>query len=136
MSELCRKTARQLNAAKFLKTNIDEETRMEIYRSFILSNFNYCPLVWHFWRVLNTKTMENIQKWALWFVYNGFTSSYEELLAKWNHSTLYITRLRYMATEFDKCINSLNPTYLQDMVTTINTEYTLRNPKPVQQPKC
>ncbi len=27
-----------------------------------------------------------------------------------------------MATEFYKCINSLNPTYLQDMVTTINTE--------------
>ncbi len=41
-----------------------------------------------------------------------------------------------MATEFYKCMNSLNPTYLQDMVTTINTEYTLRNYKPVQEPKC
>ncbi len=41
-----------------------------------------------------------------------------------------------MATEFYKCMNSLNPTYLQDMVTIINTEYTIRNPKPVQQPKC
>ncbi len=30
VSELCRKAARQLNAATFLKTNIDEETRMEI----------------------------------------------------------------------------------------------------------
>ncbi len=41
-----------------------------------------------------------------------------------------------MATEFYKCMNSLNLTYLQDMVTTIITEYTLRNLKPVQQPKC
>ncbi len=41
-----------------------------------------------------------------------------------------------MATECYKFMNSLNPTYLQDMVTTINTEYILRNPKPVQQPKC
>ncbi len=41
-----------------------------------------------------------------------------------------------MVTEFYKCMNSLNPTYLQDMVTTINTEYTLRNPKLVQQPTC
>ncbi len=31
MSELCRKAARQLNAAKFLNANIDEETRMELY---------------------------------------------------------------------------------------------------------
>ncbi len=127
MSELHRKDARQLNTAKFLNTNIDEETGMVIYRSFILSNFNYSPLVWHFCGVLNTKQMEKVQKRALRFVYNDFTSTYEELLAKGNHSTLYITRLRYM--------NSLNPTYLQDMVTTINIEYTLRNPKPVQQPK-
>ncbi len=56
VSELCRKAARHLNAAKFLKTNIDEETRMEIYRSFILSNFNYCLLVWHFYGILNTKS--------------------------------------------------------------------------------
>ncbi len=33
-------------------------------------------------------------------------------------------------------MNSLNPTYLQDMVTIINIEYTLRNTKPVQQLKC
>ncbi len=79
---------------------------------------------------------EKVQKRALRFVYNDFKSLYEELLAKRNHSTLYITRLRYMANEFYKCINSLNYTYLQDMVTTINTECTLRNPKPVQQPKC
>ncbi len=32
-----------------------------------------------------------------------------------------------MATEFYKCINGLNPTYLQDFVATINTEYTIRN---------
>ncbi len=41
-----------------------------------------------------------------------------------------------MATEFYTCMNSLNPACLQDMVTTINTEYTLRNPKPVLLPKC
>ncbi len=35
----------KLNAAKFIKTVIDEETRMEIYRGYIVSNFNYCPLV-------------------------------------------------------------------------------------------
>ncbi len=79
--------------------------------------------------------MEKVQKRALRFEYNDFTLPYKELFAKGNYSTLYITRLRYMATEFYKCMNSLNPTYLQDMVTTIKTEHTLRNPKPVQQSK-
>ncbi len=63
-----------------------------IYRSFILSNFNYCPLVWH----LNKKKDAKVQKRALRFVYNDFISSYEELLAKGNHSTLYVTKLRYI----------------------------------------
>ncbi len=40
-----------------------------------------------------------------------------------------------MATECYKCMNGLNPTYLQDIVTTINTEYTRINPKLEQQPK-
>ncbi len=109
---------------------------MKIYRSFILSNLKYCPLVCHFCGVLNLKKMEKVQKRALRFAHNYFTSTYEELLAKGNHSTLYITRLRYIATEFYKSMNSLNPTYLLDMVTTINTEYTLKNARPVQQPKC
>ncbi len=63
VSELCRKATRQLNEAKFLKTKIDEETRMEIYRSFILSNFNYCPLVWYFCGVLSTKKWIKFRKW-------------------------------------------------------------------------
>ncbi len=110
VSELCRKAATQLNAAQILKTNIDEETRMEIYRSFILSNFNYCPLVWHL--CSKYKIIEKGLKIALRFIYMDFISSHEECLTKQNHSTLYITRLRYMATELYKCMNGLNPTYL------------------------
>ncbi len=72
--------------------------------------------------------MENIQKRALQFVFNDFTSSYEEGLTKGYHNTLYITRLRYMATEFYKCMDGLNPRYLQECVTTINIEYTLKIP--------
>ncbi len=78
---LCRKAATQLNAAIFFKANIDEETRIEIYRSFILSNFNYCPLVWHFCGVLNTKKGKSPEK-GHYDLYNDFTLSHDELLAR------------------------------------------------------
>ncbi len=32
----------------FIQCNLDKESRLTIYRSYILSNFNYSPLVWHF----------------------------------------------------------------------------------------
>jgi hypothetical protein len=43
--------------------------KLTIYYSFIMSNFNYCPLVWHFCGEVNTKKVEKIQERALKFIY-------------------------------------------------------------------
>jgi hypothetical protein len=41
--------------------------KLTIYHSFILSNFNYCPVIWHFCSEANTKKMGKIQERALKF---------------------------------------------------------------------
>ena len=92
--------------------------------------------MWHFCGIGNTRKMEKVQERALRFVYKDFNSSYEQLLAKGEHSTLYLTRIRYIATEFYKCMNQINPLYLQEFSNPIHTEYSLRNQRPVYQPKC
>ncbi len=56
--------ARQLNAIKRLQCNLDKESRLAIYRSYILSKFNYCPLVWHFCGIQNSRNMGKIQERA------------------------------------------------------------------------
>ena len=48
ISNLCRKAARQLNVLKSFSRVLDTAAKMCIFRSFILSSFSYCPLVWHF----------------------------------------------------------------------------------------
>jgi hypothetical protein len=58
--------------------------KLTIYYSFILSNFNYCPLVWHFCGESNTKKLEKIQERALRFIYNNSDSSYENF---YSHGT-------------------------------------------------
>ena len=47
LSELCAKTGRQINVLKRLSPYLDFKSRMVIFKSFILSNFNYCPIIWH-----------------------------------------------------------------------------------------
>jgi hypothetical protein len=42
--------------------------RLTIYYSFIFSNFNYCPVTWHFYSELNTNKMKKIQFRALKFI--------------------------------------------------------------------
>ena len=82
ISNICKKASRQLNCLKRLGKFLTRLGRLTVYHSFILSNFNYCPLTWHFCSEINTKKMERIQERALRFIYDDFLTSYEELLVK------------------------------------------------------
>ena len=59
---------------------IDEISRMSIFRCFVLSNFNYCSLVWNFGGAEYTSKMERIQFRALKFVYNDFNTTIQNCL--------------------------------------------------------
>ena len=51
VSNICRKAAKQINVLLCIGRHLTVETvetKILIYKSFIKSNFNYCPLVWHF----------------------------------------------------------------------------------------
>ena len=48
ISSCCAKAARQLNALSRISKNLDLKCRKLIFQSFVLSNFTYCPIVWHF----------------------------------------------------------------------------------------
>ena len=54
ITNMCRKAARQLNVLKRIGYHFNCLSRMTIYYSFIMSNFSYCPLTWHFCLLLNS----------------------------------------------------------------------------------
>ena len=82
-----------------------------------MSNFNYCPLTWHFCGEKNTKKIEKIQERALRFIYRDYDSSYESLLLKSQLPSLKVRRLRAIALEAFKILNNLSPVYLNDLLT-------------------
>ena len=45
---LCTKAGGQFNVLQRMMGSLDYVSRMAIYNSFIISNFNYCPVVWMF----------------------------------------------------------------------------------------
>jgi hypothetical protein len=105
VSHICKKASQQLNVLKRIGNNLSKHGKLTIYYSFILSNYNYCPLVWHFCGESNTKKLEKIQERALRFIYNDSESSYENLLEKSQLPSLRLRRLRSMAIEVFKIIN-------------------------------
>jgi hypothetical protein len=65
IANTCKKASRQLNVLKRVGKYLNRLGKLTIYHSFILSNFNYCPVTWHFCNEQSTKKMEKIQERAL-----------------------------------------------------------------------
>ena len=80
--------------------------------SFIFSNFNYCPLVWHFCSGDLPQKIEKIRKRTLRLLYNYSYSSYNSLLLKAERPTMEVSRLWRLAIEVFKTLKSLNPEFM------------------------
>ena len=126
IATLCKKAGAQINAISRLKTFLGMEERKVLIESFIYSNFNYCPLVWHFCSAASKNKIEKIQERSLRFLYNDYNSTYAELLDKADKPTMEVRRLRNLATEIFKTLNNLNPTFMQEMF--IKSSYSARRP--------
>ena len=116
ISDICKKASRQLNVLKRIGGNLCKLGKLNIYHSFILSNFNFCPLTWHFCGEVYTKKLEKIQERALRFIYDDYNTDYHTLLEKSKMPTLKLRRLRVFALETHKIIHKQGPLYLHDLV--------------------
>lgn len=136
ISDICKKAARQINVLLRLSKYLSLETKILIYKSFIRSNFNYCPLVWHFCSKASNNKMEKLQYYrALRLVFNDFNSSYEALLEKVSMPTLHVNRIRLIAMETFKILHNITPAYLQDLVTYKDSVYSFRYDKLAEVPR-
>ena len=61
--------------------------------SFIFSNFNYCPLVWHFFSPVLSQKLDEIQERALRLLYNDSYFRYNSLLLTVERTTMEVSRL-------------------------------------------
>ena len=74
VSHMCLKASRQINALKRVSRYLDESCRILVFKSFISSNFNYCPVSWMFCGKTNLNKLEKLQERALRLVFRDTTS--------------------------------------------------------------
>ena len=115
INNLCKRASGQLNQLFRLKRYVQHEERIICVNSFIFSNFNYCPLIWHFTSASSTAKIEKIQERALRFLYDDYITPYDELLQKSNKVKMTTSRLRTLCLEIYKTLNDLNPSYMKDI---------------------
>ena len=104
ISALCDKASNQLNAIGRIKKFMGFKEKKVLLNSFVYSNINYCPLVWHFCSSKSLYEIEKIQERSLRLLHNDFASDYAELLRKSGKTTMEIKRLRCLALEIFKTV--------------------------------
>ena len=115
INTLCRKATQKLHALSRTPQYLSQHKNRILFKTFIMSQFNYCPLVWmcHS-RGLNNK-INNIHKRALRIVYQDKKSNLQDLLQKGNSASIHMKNLQYLATEVYKVKNCISPEIMKEV---------------------
>ena len=123
---ICNVTSKKLHALARVAPYMGTHKKRFLMKSFIFSQFNYCPLVWmNHSRKLNNR-INNLQERSLRIAYNDYRSSFDELLQKDNSVTVHVRNLRTLVTEVYKTKYNLNPQIMNEVFKLQNPAFNLR----------
>ena len=112
---LFKKAGQKLYAPSRISYLLDSEKLKNIMRAFIMSQFNYCPLVWMFCdRHLDNK-INHIHKKALSIAYKDSSSDFNALLTKDNSVSIHKRNLQFLMTEIYKTKSNIAPSFLTEI---------------------
>ena len=80
VSYLCKNTSRQVNALSRLRHIANENSKNVLYKTYIMSNFNYCSAIWNYCSSKSIIKLEKLNKRALRIVLNDDKCTYHDLL--------------------------------------------------------
>ena len=125
--ELCKRSNQKLKALRRIRHFISMRKAEVLVNAYILSPFNYCPLIWMFCGKEGNRLISQTHHRALRVLSNQNNKDYEELLSDFNTVNIHTRNLRLMLTEVYKSVNKLSPDIMCDMFTVKNSNYSLRS---------
>ena len=115
INNLFKKASEKLNALARISGYMDLPKRRVIMKSFITSQFGYCPLILMFHsRTLNNK-INSVHERARRITYDDSKSIFEELLHKDNSISIHHRNLEVLAIEMFKIKNNMASEFLNEI---------------------
>ena len=84
-------------------------------KSFIESQFSYCPLVWMFCSRKSNRKINYIHERALRITYNDYNSTFTDLLKRDNSVSIHHRNIQHVAIEMYKVINDMSPLLMKNL---------------------
>ena len=108
---ICQKTNNKVKAFSRVVRYLEPQKASLLSNSFILTNFNYCPLIWMFCGKVTNDKVNSVHTLALRVSLNDSISSFEELLHIKEEVTIHERNLRILMLEVYRCMTSENPPF-------------------------
>ena len=127
ISVICRKAGNRVRNLNRFRSLLMKKQLILLFNSYILSAFNYAPILWMYCSKTSCREIDTIHKRALRAVCQDFSSDYEVLLQKAGYKRIHEIHLRFILCEIYKTLHDLNPSFMQTLFRVKPVRYALRN---------
>ena len=127
IKQICKQASKKLSAFARIAHYIDEQKRKVLMKSFIISQFNYCPIIWMYCLRKSNSLINRIHERALRIAYSDYVSDFDFLLEKDGAFTIHHRNIQLLTLEIYKSLNNLNPGFMKEVFCLKQNNYPLRN---------
>lgn len=118
LKTLCKKVNQKVSALACIAGILPFQKRYILLKTFIESQFAYCPLIWMFCSSTLNKKINRIHERALRIVYRDYETSFQELLKKDKSLTFHHRNIHQVAIEMFKVRHDVSPQFMKDIFIT------------------
>ena len=126
INNICKVASAKIKGLGRIRNRLNLSQAKILYNSFILSQFNYCYLVWMFCSKTLQNKINKIQKGALCIVYNKPNLNLDELVELDKSTTIHIRNIITLLTEVYKTTSGENSIFMNKIFTQKKQYYNLQ----------
>ena len=126
IKHICKKASDKLYALARISHYLDKQKRIILMKSFVISQFNYFPIVWMYCQRKSNNLTNRIHERALRIAYNDYTSDFQLLLEKDDSVTIHHKNIQALVIEIYKTVKTLNPDFMKEIFSLKPHNYPLR----------
>ena len=126
INNICKVASAKIKGLGRIRSRLNLSQAKILYKPFILSQFNYCCLVWMFCSKTLQNKINQIQKRALRIVYNEPNLNLDKLVELDKSTTIHIKNIITLLTEVYKTTRGENPIFMNKIFTQKKQYYNLR----------
>ena len=112
---ICKKVSTKVTALARLVKIVPFEKKKLLMKTFIDSQFSYCPLLWMFCSRKINRKINYIHERARRLVYDDYHTPFEDLLRRNNTASIHHRNIQQVAIEIFKIKHKLGPQLLNDL---------------------